>query len=163
MERIWDGAGRVAADRARGSPERVSAVAPASAAEPALHAGEPSRSATDGSPSADKRPIILHAHCHQKALWGAETSARLLRRIAGPRLTVLESGCCGMAGSFGYTEDKYHLSMAIGEQSVFPPIRAATDDALVCAPGTSCRHQIHDGTGRWALHPIEVAADVLGV
>ncbi len=66
-----------------------------------------------------------------------------------------------MAGSFGYAADKYNLSMAIGELSVFPPVRSAPTDAAICAPGTSCRHQIHDGTGRRAIHPIELAASLL--
>jgi Fe-S oxidoreductase len=107
-------------------------------------------------------PVILHGHCHQKAVGGGdETSARLLRRLTDGNVTVLPSGCCGMAGSFGYDADKYDLSMAIGELSVFPPIRAADAKTTVCAPGTSCRHQIHDGTGRVARHPIDVAASLL--
>ncbi|HEV2294616.1 MAG TPA: FAD-linked oxidase C-terminal domain-containing protein [Tepidisphaeraceae bacterium] len=109
----------------------------------------------------DAPAIVLHGHCHQKALTGDETSARLLRRLTNDRVTVLPSGCCGMAGSFGYAADKYDLSMAIGELSVFPPIRAASADAVICAPGTSCRHHIHDGTGRRAVHPIEFAAPLL--
>jgi FAD/FMN-containing dehydrogenase/Fe-S oxidoreductase len=112
------------------------------------------------APSLD-RDVLLHGHCHQKALWGVEGSARLLRRLAGGRLRVLDSGCCGMAGSFGYEARKYDLSMAIGELSVFPPVRAAAPDAIIAAPGTSCRHQVRDGTGREAVHPIEVAAMVL--
>jgi len=106
--------------------------------------------------------VVLHGHCHQKAVGGGdETSARLLRRITDGKVTVLPSGCCGMAGSFGYDAGKYELSMAIGELSVFPPIRSAPATAAVCAPGTSCRHQIHDGTGRVAMHPIELAASLL--
>jgi Fe-S oxidoreductase len=105
--------------------------------------------------------MILHGHCHQKALWGMESSAAVLRRIAGDQLDVLPSGCCGMAGSFGYTADRYDLSMKIGELSVFPPVRAAPTQAVVIAPGTSCRHQIKDGTGRVALHPAEVLAEAL--
>ena len=114
-------------------------------------------------PAIRKNPpaVVLHGHCHQKALGGDETSARLLRRLTGGRLTVLPSGCCGMAGSFGYLADKYDVSMAVGELSVFPPIRLADADTVVCAPGTSCRHQIKDGTGRRAIHPIALAADLL--
>ncbi|HMN94986.1 MAG TPA: FAD-linked oxidase C-terminal domain-containing protein [Phycisphaerales bacterium] len=115
-----------------------------------------------GETGAGSRPVLLHAHCHQKALWGSESSARLLRRIAGDRLRVIDSGCCGMAGSFGYTADRYHLSMAVGEQSLFPPLRAAPADAVICAPGTSCRHQIHDGTGRRAVHPVLLVAEAIG-
>ncbi|HLL90276.1 MAG TPA: FAD-linked oxidase C-terminal domain-containing protein [Tepidisphaeraceae bacterium] len=106
-------------------------------------------------------PVVLHGHCHQKALWGDDTSANLLRRLTNDRVTVLPSGCCGMAGSFGYAADKYDVSMAIGELSVFPPVRAAPSDAVICAPGTSCRHQIKDGTARRAVHPIELAAALL--
>jgi FAD/FMN-containing dehydrogenase/Fe-S oxidoreductase len=109
----------------------------------------------------EKLDVILHGHCHQKALWGDVTSSALLKRLVGDHVTTLPSGCCGMAGSFGYDEKKYDLSMKIGELSVFPPIRAANPDAVICAPGTSCRHQIHDGTGRHALHPIELAAKLM--
>ncbi len=108
-------------------------------------------------------PVILHGHCHQKALWGDQTSSAILRRLVGDRLQVLPSGCCGMAGSFGYLEHKYELSMRIGELSVFPPVRAAASDAIIVAPGTSCRHQIHDGTGRTAIHPVELIAELLSV
>lgn len=106
--------------------------------------------------------VILHGHCHQKALWGDETTAAILRRLVGDRLKVLPSGCCGMAGSFGYEADKYELSMRIGELSVFGPVRASDEGAIIVAPGTSCRHQIHDGTGRQAVHPVELLARLLG-
>ena len=106
--------------------------------------------------------VVLHGHCHQKALWGAESSARFLRRLFGDRLSVLDTGCCGMAGSFGYVDRRYELSMQIGEERLFPAVRAA-GDAVVCAPGTSCRHQIHDGTAREALHPVDLAARALGL
>ena len=104
--------------------------------------------------------VIFHGHCHQKALWGSESGARLLRRIFGDRLTALDSGCCGMAGSFGYSAHRYDLSMAIGEQSMFPAIRKAPN-AVVVAPGTSCRHQIRDGTDALPLHPIELIAKLV--
>jgi Fe-S oxidoreductase len=107
-------------------------------------------------------PVLLHAHCHQKALWGSETSAAALRAVLGDRLKVLDTGCCGMAGSFGFTADRYDLSMKIGGLTLFPAVKAAPG-AAVCAPGTSCRHQIHDGVGREARHPIEVIAEALGV
>jgi FAD/FMN-containing dehydrogenase/Fe-S oxidoreductase len=108
----------------------------------------------------NSQPIILHGHCHQKALWGDQTSSNALRRIAGDRVTVLPSGCCGMAGSFGYVAHRYEVSMKIGELSLFGPIRDAPD-AIIVAPGTSCRHQIKDGTGRAALHPIELLAQAM--
>lgn len=115
-----------------------------------------------GRPAGGAGPVLLHAHCHQKALWGAETSAKALRAVLGDRLKVLDTGCCGMAGSFGYTTERYDVSMRIGGLTLFPAVNAAPG-AAVCAPGTSCRHQIHDGTGRQALHPIEVIAGALGL
>jgi FAD/FMN-containing dehydrogenase/Fe-S oxidoreductase len=108
------------------------------------------------SPDSAGPRVILHGHCHQKALWGDQTSGNALRRFCGDRVTTLDSGCCGMAGSFGYAAQHYDLSMKIGELSVFPPILASAADAIITAPGTSCRHQIHDGAARRALHPIEV-------
>ena len=105
--------------------------------------------------------ILLHAHCHQKSLWGAESSARLLRRLVGDKLKVLDTGCCGMAGSFGFGKDRYDLSMRIGELSLLPIVREAADDAIIVATGTSCRHQIHDGAHRTSIHPIELAAQLL--
>jgi FAD/FMN-containing dehydrogenase/Fe-S oxidoreductase len=105
-------------------------------------------------------PVLLHGHCHQKALWGIESSAAILRSILGDRLRVLDTGCCGMAGSFGFTTDRYDLSMKIGELTLFPALRQEPS-AQVCAPGTSCRHQIHDGTRRQASHPIEIIASML--
>ncbi|MGQ0628509.1 MAG: FAD-binding and (Fe-S)-binding domain-containing protein [Phycisphaerales bacterium] len=110
-------------------------------------------------------PVLLHAHCHQKALWGAESSARMLRRAFGDRLRVLETGCCGMAGSFGFAREKFELSMAIGEMpgsGLLPQVRSAPPEAVVCAPGTSCRHQVHDGcAGRVARHPVELLLDAI--
>jgi FAD/FMN-containing dehydrogenase/Fe-S oxidoreductase len=105
--------------------------------------------------------VVLHGHCHQKALWGVQSSAEMLRRVVGERLRVLESGCCGMAGSFGYSGDRYELSMKIGEQVLLPAVRGARADACIAAPGTSCRHQIHDGAQREALHPIHLLAQWL--
>ena len=106
-------------------------------------------------------PVLLHAHCHQKALWGAESSAKLLRRLCGSQLRVLDTGCCGMAGSFGFTTDRYDLSMQIAELSLLPLVRNAPSNALLVAPGTSCRHQIHDGAARHAMHPIELVQWIL--
>lgn len=106
-------------------------------------------------------PVILHGHCHQKALWGVETSSRLLGRLVGSRLRVLDSGCCGMAGAFGYAPERYELSMKIGELTLLPAVREAGDKGQIAAPGTSCRHQIHDGAGTSARHPIEIAAQIM--
>ncbi|MFO0833837.1 MAG: FAD-linked oxidase C-terminal domain-containing protein [Phycisphaerales bacterium] len=111
-------------------------------------------------PQPDGPPVLLHAHCHQKSLWGSESSAAALRRAVGSRLKVLDTGCCGMAGSFGFTRSRYDLSMKIGELSLFPAVRRAEPGSIVVAPGTSCRHQIHDGVGAASLHPIQLLDQV---
>ena len=106
--------------------------------------------------------IWLHGHCHQKALVGVEKTAALLRLPAHTTVHVIPSGCCGMAGSFGYEQAHYSTSIAIGEMILFPAVREAVKahtiehPVFIAAPGTSCRTQIHDGTGITALHPIEI-------
>ena len=104
--------------------------------------------------------IFLHGHCHQKSLIGVGKCAEMLRLIPGAKVNVIPSGCCGMAGSFGYEKEHYGTSLAIGEMVLFPAVRKATEDkkekVIVAAPGTSCRQQIMDGTGVKALHPIEI-------
>lgn len=107
--------------------------------------------------------VALHGHCHQKAIEGVESSAGLLRRIAGERLEVLDTTCCGMAGMFGYTRDRFDISMKVGELGVLPAARSLGEGETMVAPGTSCRHQIHDGAGRRALHPVELAARAAGL
>ena len=100
--------------------------------------------------------LWLHGHCHQKALVGVEKTASVLRTLLPEaELHVIPSGCCGMAGSFGYEKEHYETSLAIGEMVLFPAVRKAAD-AIVLAPGTSCRQQILDGTGIRALHPVEL-------
>ncbi len=101
-----------------------------------------------------KGHVLLHTHCHQKSLWGADSSAALLRRVVGDRVEVLDSGCCGMAGSFGYTRDRFDLSMRIGGRALLPAARAASGENVLLATGTSCRHQVKDGTGARTLHPM---------
>lgn len=98
------------------------------------------------------RAVAIHGHCHTKALVGNQPLAELLARC-GYRPRVLETGCCGMAGSFGYQADKYDVSMQIGELVLFPAVRALDPGETLLAPGFSCRHQIADGTGHGALHP----------
>jgi FAD/FMN-containing dehydrogenase/Fe-S oxidoreductase len=105
--------------------------------------------------------VLLHGHCHQKALWGAASSADMLRRVAGDKLTVLDTTCCGMAGSFGYAQHRYDLSMQIGELGVLPAARSMTAKDVLVAPGTSCRHQVHDGADKHAIHPMQFLADSL--
>lgn len=109
--------------------------------------------------------IYLHGHCHQKSLIGVGKCAEMLRLIPGVKVNVIPSGCCGMAGSFGYEKEHYETSLAIGEMVLFPAVRNATEDkkkkVIVAAPGTSCRQQILDGTGVKALHPIEIMYNCL--
>lgn len=76
-------------------------------------------------------------------------------------VSIINSGCCGMAGSFGYEEEHYDISMKIGDLSLFPAIRRSTEEVIVAANGTSCRHQIKDGTGRIAKHPVSILKDAL--
>ncbi len=95
--------------------------------------------------------VLLHGHCHQKALIGTKSTVTALK-AAGYKPKELPTGCCGMAGSFGYEDDHYETSMQVGELVLFPKLRAAKEDALVCAPGFSCRHQIKDGVNRDAMH-----------
>ncbi len=111
--------------------------------------------------TSDNKTIKLHGHCHQKALVSILPSKEMLSIPKGFKVEVISSGCCGMAGSFGYDKDNYELSMAIGEQILFPVVRSASDETIIAAPGTSCRQQIFDGTGRIALHPIQILFDNL--
>src|SRR5206468_379300 len=96
------------------------------------------------------KPVVLHGHCHQKALVGVQDTLAALGKIPGSSVQLVDSGCCGMAGSFGY--EHYDMSMAIGERVLFKAVRGAPD-ATIIAPGFSCRHQIEHGTGRQARHP----------
>lgn len=104
--------------------------------------------------------IYLHGHCHQKSLIGVGKSAEMLKLIPDAKVNVIPSGCCGMAGSFGYEKEHYETSLAIGEMVLFPAVRKATankeKNVIIAAPGTSCRQQILDGAGVKALHPIEI-------
>lgn len=110
----------------------------------------------------DAVEIWLHGHCHQKALVGTEKTVAALKLLQNAQIHVIPSGCCGMAGSFGYEKEHYKTSLAIGEMVLFPTIRKAVASAegvtpvIAAAPGTSCRQQILDGTGVHAVHPIEI-------
>ncbi|MCS7324953.1 MAG: FAD-linked oxidase C-terminal domain-containing protein [Anaerolineae bacterium] len=107
-----------------------------------------------------RRTVLLHGHCHQKALWGTQGTRRLLEQ-AGMSVQEIDTTCCGMAGAFGYEAEHYALSERIGELGLLPAIRAAPPETLIVAPGTSCREQIAHFTARAALHPIEVVAHAL--
>ncbi|HLJ12660.1 MAG TPA: 4Fe-4S dicluster domain-containing protein, partial [Planctomycetaceae bacterium] len=102
--------------------------------------------------------ILLHAHCHQKALVGSAAAAKLFSKIPGCAVTDLDSGCCGMAGSFGYEQEHYEISRAVGERRLLPAVRDRPEGALVVAPGFSCRHQIAHFTGVSAVHPAVLLA-----
>jgi FAD/FMN-containing dehydrogenase/Fe-S oxidoreductase len=108
------------------------------------------------------RRILLHGHCHQKALAGTAATVALLRAIPGAEVTEVDAGCCGMAGSFGYEAEHYGLSMRIGELRLFPAIRAEPPATILAATGVSCRQQIAHGTGRTARHPLEIVRQALG-
>ncbi|MFZ4561693.1 MAG: FAD-binding oxidoreductase, partial [Saprospiraceae bacterium] len=108
-----------------------------------------------------QQAVVVHGHCHQKALSGANFTAQALSLPAHFMVSLLETGCCGMAGSFGYETEHYELSMQVGELGLFPQVRQVPNDALIAAPGTSCRHQILDGTGKKALHPASILYQAL--
>jgi Fe-S oxidoreductase len=107
------------------------------------------------------RHVLFHGHCQQKAIFGTENTHKLLQLIPNCRIEEIESGCCGMAGSFGYEKEHYELSIKLAEMSLAPAVRGASKETLICASGTSCRDQIEHTTGRRAMHPIEVFADAL--
>jgi len=111
--------------------------------------------------SAEKKHIKLHGHCQQKALSSTAHSVKMLSLPQNYSVEVIPSGCCGMAGSFGYEKEHYDLSMKIGELVLFPAVRNAAQDVLIAAPGTSCRHQVKDGTGKRAYHPVEILYEAL--
>ena len=100
--------------------------------------------------------IKLHGHCHQKALSTTGPTKEMLSLPENYSVEEIPSGCCGMAGSFGYEKEHYDLSMKVGELVLFPAVRKSDKSEIIAAPGTSCRHQIKDGTGREAVHPVEV-------
>ena len=103
-----------------------------------------------------ERRIKLHGHCQQKAIASTESTRKLLSFPQNYSVEEIPSGCCGMAGSFGYEKEHYDLSMKVGELVLLPEIRKTDGETLIAAPGTSCRHQIKDGADRDAVHPVEV-------
>ena len=101
---------------------------------------------------------LMHTHCHQKSFGAVPAVQQALALVPGLKVEHVESSCCGMAGSFGYDAETIDVSLAIGELSLLPAVRAAGDDAVIVADGTSCRHQIKDGAGRRARHVAQVLA-----
>lgn len=108
-----------------------------------------------------EREILLHAHCQQKAISSSQSSIEMLSIPKNYKIKEIPSGCCGMAGSFGFEKEHYDLSNKIGEMILFPEVRQAAENILIAAPGTSCRHHIEEGTGRKALHPVTIMYNAL--
>lgn len=111
--------------------------------------------------TSEPKTIVLHGHCQQKALSSVSASVKMLSLPENYKVRTIPSGCCGMAGSFGFEKEHYDVSMQIGELVLFPTIRKQAETTIIAAPGTSCRHQIKDGTGVRALHSIEIMHEAL--
>ena len=109
----------------------------------------------------EKRELLLHGHCHQRALVGSEPTRQVLALPENYVVREVDSSCCGMAGSFGYEKEHYEISRTMAERRLLPEVRAAGEATLVVAPGTSCRHQIVHGSARRALHPAQVLRNAL--
>jgi Fe-S oxidoreductase len=106
--------------------------------------------------TSENQEIKFHCHCQQKAIADSKSLMKVLSLPQNFNVEEINSGCCGMAGSFGYEKEHYDLSMKIGEMKLFPAVRKANADTAIVASGTSCRHQIKDGTGKHAKHPVEI-------
>jgi FAD/FMN-containing dehydrogenase/Fe-S oxidoreductase len=111
--------------------------------------------------TSEEKTIKFHGHCHQKSIGNQSSSFDVLNLPRNYKVTIIPSGCCGMAGSFGYEKEHYEVSMNVGEQTLFPAVKKASKDVLISANGTSCRHQIKDGTQREAKHPITILREAL--
>lgn len=111
--------------------------------------------------TAEKREVVVHGHCYQKVLSSQRYLDTVLSLPKNYVVKIIPSGCCGMAGSFGYEKEHYEISQKIGELVLFPAIRKLPNATIIAASGTSCRHQIKDGTGRYAMHPVEILWDAL--
>ncbi|MDX6745847.1 FAD-linked oxidase C-terminal domain-containing protein [Polaribacter sp. PL03] len=111
--------------------------------------------------TSEAKTLKIHGHCHQKALSSTHASFQILNIPTNYSVTIINSGCCGMAGSFGYEKEHYKVSMQVGEDTLFPKIRNTPKETQIVAAGTSCRHQIFDGTKRIAKHPITILKEAL--
>jgi Fe-S oxidoreductase len=107
-------------------------------------------------------PILIHGHCHQKSLLGMDSTLKALRLVPGSEVELIPSGCCGMAGAFGYQTEHFSVSKKIAELVLFPAIRNAPEGTRIVATGASCRHQIADGLGLRAYHAAELFAEAMG-
>ena len=109
----------------------------------------------------EAKTVKIHAHCHQKSLSNQKVTFDVLNLPENYKVSIISSGCCGMAGSFGYEKEHYEVSMKVGELKLFPSVRKSPEDTIISANGTSCRHQIYDGTKRKALHPVTILKNAL--
>ncbi|WP_440881805.1 FAD-binding and (Fe-S)-binding domain-containing protein [Tenacibaculum sp. C7A-26P2] len=109
----------------------------------------------------ETKHLKIHGHCHQKALSSTYSSFKILNIPKNFKVTIMNTGCCGMAGSFGYEQEHYKVSMQVGEDTLFPKVRNLNKNTEIVAAGTSCRHQIFDGTSRVAKHPISILKEAL--
>ncbi|ADY30638.1 MULTISPECIES: FAD-binding and (Fe-S)-binding domain-containing protein [Cellulophaga] len=109
----------------------------------------------------EAKTVKIHSHCHQKSLSNQKVTFDVLNIIENYKVSIISSGCCGMAGSFGYEKEHYSTSMAVGNLKLFPAVNNSDKDVIISANGTSCRHQIYDGTKRKALHPITIIKEAL--
>jgi len=116
---------------------------------------------TPDSFSEEAKEIKIHGHCHQKSLSSVEATFAMLNLPKNNTVTIYNSGCCGMAGSFGYEKEHYQVSMQMGEDTLFPKVRNTAENVKIAAAGTSCRHQIYDGTKREAQHPVSILRNCL--
>src|SRR5699024_9077607 len=106
--------------------------------------------------TSEEKQIKIHIHCHHKSLGNQKDVFDILNFPVNFKPIIIPAGCCGMAGSFGYEKDHYDVSMKIGELKLFPSIRKSSEETVIVSSGTSCRHQIQDGTGRGAIHPVSL-------
>ncbi|MDC6364758.1 MULTISPECIES: FAD-binding and (Fe-S)-binding domain-containing protein [Flavobacteriaceae] len=116
---------------------------------------------TSNSFTEEERTVKIHNHCHQKALSNQKVTFDILNLPKNYKVSIIASGCCGMAGSFGYEKEHYETSMKVGGLKLFPAVRKASAETIIAANGTSCRHQIKDGTKRDALHPVSILRKAL--
>src|SRR5690606_37713901 len=109
----------------------------------------------------EERTVKIHNHCHQKALSNQKVTFDMLNLPKNYKVSIIASGCCGMAGSFGYEKEHYPISMQVGNLKLFPAVNKSPRDTIIASNGTSCRHQIKDGTSREALHPVSILRQAL--
>ena len=112
-------------------------------------------------PKSGPAEILLHGHCHQKAMGLLESAKSLMSRIPGAKVIDPDAGCCGMAGSFGYAEEKYEVSRRIAERKLVPAVKNSKPGTPIVAAGFSCRHQVQDFANASAVHPAVLLESLL--